>query len=271
MIRKIIKDFIPPILFKIKRRFNKETKWNGNYRTWKDASDIASGYDDDIIVNKVEKTMNKVLANDNLFERDGVILQKKEYSFPLLSGLMWIAASNQGNLNLIDFGGSLASMYYQYRLFLQNLNTVNWSVVEQAIFVETAKKMNFESNINFYSTIEDCLKHQKSESILLGSVLPYIEKPYDLLEYIVHKSFKYIVIDRTWILLAGGDQLTIQKNPTPDYSSYPCWFFNSEHFESVFTKDYDLVVKYTNSSRLMQIDGKSRAIGSGYIFRRKQD
>jgi putative methyltransferase (TIGR04325 family) len=267
-IRSIIKNLLPPIILNAKRRFHENNIWRGNHKSWEDAIANASGYDDAAVINKVVNSMDKVLADSTLFERDGEMLTEPQYSFEFLAWLMWIASNNKGDLNLIDFGGGLASTYYQYKLFLQHLPELKWNVVEKEAFVKIAKKMNFDSNIEFYLSIEDSLKFNKSNTILLGSVLPYIENPYQLISYIIKKDFEYIIIDRTWMLIEGEDQLTIQENKSGN-TNYPCWFFNSKKFENIFKEKYSLVFKYNNnSSSLIKIDGKSRAVSSGFILKK---
>ena len=70
------------------------------------------------ILDKVLAATLKVKQGQAVFERDSVLFDEIEYSWPLLAGLMWAAASNGGKLNVLDFGGALGSSYYQNRKFL---------------------------------------------------------------------------------------------------------------------------------------------------------
>ena len=75
------------------------------------------------------------------------------------------------------------------------------------------------------------LSRGKSNIILLSSVLPYIEKPFDLLEDINKLDIEYILIDRTYFYEDQDDRLTIQKvSPTIYDASYPCWIFSQDKF-----------------------------------------
>jgi putative methyltransferase (TIGR04325 family) len=55
----------------------------------------------------------KVKSGEAVYQRDSFIFDKIQYSWPLLSGLLWIASLNNSSLNVLDFGGSLGASYYQ--------------------------------------------------------------------------------------------------------------------------------------------------------------
>lgn len=81
--------------------------WYGNFSSWNEAVIRSTGYDSQIILEKVKNSLLMVRNGLSPYERDSVIFSEVQYSFPLLSGLMWIAAQNSGRLNVLDFGGSL--------------------------------------------------------------------------------------------------------------------------------------------------------------------
>ena len=51
----------------------------------------------------------KVKNGETVYERDSVIFDQIEYSWPVLTGLMCAAAQNSGCLKVLDFGCSLGS------------------------------------------------------------------------------------------------------------------------------------------------------------------
>ena len=75
--------------------------------------------------------------------------------FLLLSGLLWIAVRNNGKLNVLDFGGSLGSSYFQNKFFLDNLTDVNWCIVEQPEFVRTGNEYFDDQKTSFFNSIEE--------------------------------------------------------------------------------------------------------------------
>jgi putative methyltransferase (TIGR04325 family) len=240
--KKIIKDFVPPVF--IRSVSGLIYGWHGNYPSWKEAAENSAGYDSEIILEKVKSSLIKVKEGNAAYERDSVLFTEVQYSYPLLSGLMWIAARNYGKLNVLDFGGSLGSTYFQNKFFLDSLSEVNWCIVEQPRFVKCGKEFVAGSELHFFNTIEECLNSFKINAVLLSSVLQYIEKPFELTDRIISYGIDYLIIDRT-PFIKGTDRITVQKvHPAIYRGSYPCWFFNKEKFIAGITSNYKLVVEF---------------------------
>jgi putative methyltransferase (TIGR04325 family) len=162
---------------------------------------------------------------------------------PLLAFLMYIAASSGNALNLIDFGGSLGSSFFQNRRFFKNLSRLNWCVVEQPHFVEIGNKEIAGNGLVFAYDIKSASELTECNAVLLSSVLPYVEKPYDILQELISHKFKYIIIDRTPFIFSGQpDRLTIEHVPPEIYeAAYPAWFLNYDKFISFFEGKYRIV------------------------------
>lgn len=270
MLKQIFRDFIPPIFFRIYQRSVKKSGFFGNYQSWEEAKKLSSGYDSDVILNKVKDAILKVKSGETVYERDSVQFDKIHYSWPLLVGLLWIASQNRNKLNLIDFGGSLGSSYYQNKKFLLHLDELRWNIVEQKKFVECGKRYFEGKHLKFYFRLDDCLKVQHADTILLSSVIQYLEKPYELLKEIIENKFKYILFDRTPFLDNGKDRITIQKVPAEIYrASYPSWFFNLSKFLRFFSEEYELVAEFDALAGTIYIEGGCAAYDKGFIFKRR--
>jgi len=118
-IGQIIREITPPIIFRIYK--NKAAKYGfwGNYPDWEAAKKASAGYDSEIILKKVTDALLKVKDGEASGERDSVLFDKVQYSWPLLAGLLWIASRNNNRLTLLDFGGSLGTSYFQNKLFFK--------------------------------------------------------------------------------------------------------------------------------------------------------
>lgn len=246
-IKGIVMDFIPPLFSKIYLGTKAKYGFSGNYSSWEEAKRASTGYDSDSILKKVKDALLKVKNGEAVYERDSVLFDKIEYSWPLLSGLLWIAANEDGKLRLIDFGGSLGSSYFQNRLFLKTLKEVEWNIVEQKHFVECGKKHFEDDKLRFYESIEECLAKQRQppNAILLSGVIQYTEKPYELIDYIINKKFKYLIFDRTTFNKCNNDKLVVQRiNPVIFKASYPCWFLNKNRFVQMFNDKYVLISEF---------------------------
>ena len=262
-IKQTLKKILPdPVSRKITGLFY---GWHGDYPGWEEAKKRCSGYDSGTILEKVSASAAKVRDGQAAFERDSVLFDETQYSYPVLSGLMWVAARNDGRLNIIDFGGSLGSSYYQNKKFLDTLQEVNWCVVEQPDFVSTGINSFATERLHFFNRIEDCLCKFPINAVLLSSVLPYIEKPYEILQTINEAGIKNIIIDRTFFI-QGDDRLTIQKvHPLIYKADYPCWFFNKSKFLDFFSSNYDLILEFDAMDKT-NLHSESK----GFIFTRKQ-
>ena len=259
------KDFIPPLFVKIlKKIFIKEKLqygWFGNYSTWEQAKSNCTGYESDIILEKCKNAFLKVKNGEAVYERDSVLFDKVEYSYPLLAGLMWVAAQYSGKLNVIDFGGSLGSTYFQNKLFLKDLNDVKWNIVEQEKFVDAGKELISNEELSFFYSIKECYdyyKNEKPNSIILSGVIQYMEDPLLFLKEIISIGFNFIIIDRTLFNKEKGNILTIQKVPAEIFdASYPCWFLDKDNFMDLFKDKYELINKFEGFCE-----------GKGFIFKK---
>jgi putative methyltransferase (TIGR04325 family) len=240
--------------------------WTGNYSTWDKALKKSSGYNSQLILDKVSLSAGKVHSGEAAYERDSVIFNEINYSFPVLSALLWVAVQNNGRLNVLDFGGSLGSSYFQNKKFLDSVNKVNWCIVEQPAFVEEGNKKFSGERLHFFNRNDDCFDSYEIDVVLLSSVLQYLEEPYKVLNDFISKGIKYIIVDRT-PFIKGKDRITIQKvHPAIYKASYPCWFFNEAGFLSCFNRKYDLITEF----RALD-EANIRSEFKGFIFRIKTE
>jgi len=242
--------------------------WYGDFATWEEAKKKSGGYEVESILIKTKESLLKVKNGEAVYERDSVIFDKIEYSWELLASLMWAAAQNGGSLNLIDFGGSLGSAYYQNKTFLDKLNSVSWNIVEQQNYVKVGIESFQNDNLQFYYSISDCCSElgNKIDVILFSGVLQYLENPFEILKEAFSCGIKYIIVDRTGFTLNNKQRITVQKVPNRIYeASYPCRFFSEKDFLAYFEdNNYDLVADFDALDKV-NIPSKYK----GFIFLRK--
>ena len=270
--RKMLEDFAtaiaPPVVLNILRRMSERLMFTGDYASWDEARRATGGYDTDIILNKVRDALLKVKNGEAVYERDSVLFDEVHYSWPLLTALLWVASRGGNRLNLIDFGGSLGSTYYQNLQFLNHLEGMQWSIIEQEGFVACGRSLFEDDRLKFYHNLNECIDERYPDAILLSSVIQYLEKPYDLLADIFSRGFKYILFDRTAFLERGNDRITVQKVPPEIYlASYPAWFFNREKFLDFFAGKYELMAEF-DSFESFRLEDQT-AQDKGFIFVKK--
>jgi putative methyltransferase (TIGR04325 family) len=218
--------------------------WHGNYLTWDEAQKECTGYNSLKIIEKVRSSALKVKTGTVAYERDSFIFDSVQYAYPVLSALMWVAAIKKGKLNVLDFGGSLGSSYFQNKQFLDTLTEINWCVVEQPGFVDAGLKDFATDRLHFFYGISECIKTYNIDVILLSSVLQYLEKPYGFLKELLSLNIGFIIIDRT-PFIKGRDRITVQKvNPEIYPASYPCWFFNKDSFVKFIGEQYTVITEF---------------------------
>lgn len=235
----------------------------GDYSSWEDAQLDSSGYNSEIIFKKVKKSLLKVKNGEAAYERDSVIFDKIQYSWPLLSSLLWIASQNNNKLSIADFGGSLGSSYYQNISFLNHLTELKWNIIEQDKFYEIGKELFENESLKFYNTLEECYKKNNINTILLSSSLQYLEIPYELINTIMELEIDYVIIDRLDATNEDRDILKVQKVPPEIYeASIPVWFMSSKKLIRTLQSKYCLITDFDS------MDAGSH-IEKGFIFKRK--
>ena len=188
MNRKILSSYYqeltPPLIRKqIDKIFRGHPSWyfKGEYQNWDEARAASSGYDDQVILNKVLTAILKVKSGEVACERDSVTFDTVQYSWPLLANLMWVAAKNNGALSVLDFGGALGSTYYQNKKYLDTIPILHWNIVEQKNYVEAGKDKIASKSLRFYETINQCAAENKINVAIFSGVLDFLEDPYLIL------------------------------------------------------------------------------------------
>ncbi|HEX4071019.1 MAG TPA: methyltransferase, TIGR04325 family, partial [Planctomycetaceae bacterium] len=252
-------DWVPP---HVRRLLNRSAgggavRYSGDFRTWEEARRHSLGYDTPAILERVAQSMLKVQRGEAVYERDSVLFDHVEHSFPLLTGLLRAALANSGRLNVVDIGGSLGSTYYQCRNVLEAPASVRWCVVEQPLFASCGRE-NFQSDeLRFFENLENCLATERPDIAILSSVLPYVERPHALLETVA-RSVPRVIIDRTPLWSDLPDRLTVESVPDSIYgfaTSYPAWILNRDGVLNHFVPRFRLVLEFDALAGTIAVDG----------------
>lgn len=267
--KSFIKAILPPILVSLYRKPKKIYGFFGDYTSWEEALADSTGYDSDVIFNKVKDALLQVRDGKAIYERDSVLFDHIEYSFPVLAALLKVALKNDGKLSVLDFGGSLGSSYYQCKDFLADLNSLCWNIVEQYKFVECGKKYFENDQLKFYSTIGECLSNGIIDVVLISGVIQYLKEPYELIQKLLNYEPPYIIFDITAMFSdETPDRLTVQKvTPLIYDASYPAWILNRGKILNLLGQKYDVVFEfdsfYAPDLRCLNADMK------GFFLRKK--
>lgn len=266
----MLKENIYPFYRKLTRK-TPEYGWSGNYATWQQAKKQCTGYDNHQILEKVKKSVLKVKNGEAVYERDSVLFDKIQYQPELLQAIKQIAIENNNDLNIIDYGGSLGSSYFQYKALLNGTNISSWNVIEQAHFVSCGNEFIADAVLHFYNKIDEAIAAHHSRVLLMSSVLQYLEYPYQFINEILSKNFQYILIDRTAFIIDDKERITIQQVPPAIYpASYPAWFFNETKFLNAFKVKHELLHSFESLIDPKEKIDNKLTYRKGFIFKLKQ-
>ena len=265
-------DWIPPHLRRVLRGIspNGAVSYSGSFATWDDARRHSDGYDVPAIVERVKHAQLKVVRGEAAYERDSVLFDKIEHSYPLLVGLLQAALKNGGVLNVADIGGALGSTYFQCRGLLAGTASLRWNVVEQPAFVDCGIQHFQSEQLRFFRDLQSCLAVEPVGVAVLSGVLPYLEDPHAMLREVAEARFAQVILDRT-PLWKADDRLTVQSVPASIYGfpvSYPAWILNREHVLGHFLPKYHLVDEFGALAGTIHVDGLT-ARDTGLIFERR--
>lgn len=262
--------FVPPAILQwLRRATGRATVFSGPLPSWDRASADASGYGTPQVLERVAEAARAVRDGRAAYERDGVLMDRVEYSFPVLATLLLAAARNDRRLAVLDIGGSLGGTYRECRPCLREaVDHLDWRVVEQAAFVECGNREMANGELRFFATVDDAAREARPSVVLLSSVLQYLPDPWAMAASVVACRPDYIAIDRTIVNDGETDRVYVQHVPASIYrASYPVWSLSRRNLEACFAPAYDRVSAHPSLEfpALSTIDSTFE----GFIYRRK--
>ncbi len=241
-----LRPWIPPALLSVLRRpAMPGISFRGDYQTWGSALSAADGYDKVRILEKVKDATAKVERGDAAYERDSVLFDSVEISWPVLSGLLWAAARDGGHLSVLDFGGSLGTTYRQNKQFLNHLVGVRWGVVEQSHYVACGRENFSGETLRFFETIRSCVDELRPNVAVFGAALQYVAEPFSILTELDDSPATVMIVDRTPFSNLAEDRITVQHVAPSIYdASYPSWVFSEEGFRNRIRSRWNIAASF---------------------------
>lgn len=248
----------------------KDIGLSGAYSSWDQACAKALSYDSDHILERVLLASRQVRDGHAAYERDSVLFDRVEYSFPLLATLLRAALEGRHALSVVDFGGALGSSYRECRAFLgDRVRPLRWAVVEQPAFVEAGRKEMQNHELGFFSSIVDAAQGQPVDVVLFSAVLQYLANPRQVIDEALLVNPRYLVLDRTIVSERSEDLAHVQSVPDSIYpATYPVWSLSRQRLLQHIQPRFELISEHQSLAfpALLTIDAEFK----GYIFQNKQ-
>jgi putative methyltransferase (TIGR04325 family) len=142
---------------------------------------------------------------------------------------------------------------------------VKWNVIEQPHFVKCGKEYFQDEQLKYYYDIKSCLKENDVNLVILSGVLPFLEDPYLLLKEISSLNVPFVIIDKTHLIDADKDRITVQHVPASIYkASYPAWFFSRARFYEFIEMNYEIIADFDR-----EIRSNVKSVFRGFLLSKK--
>ena len=265
-LKSVIRRVVPKRLRDLMNQWmGNSTTYSGPYPDWAAALAMSTGYDDAAILRKVAAANRVVLLGDAAFERDSIIFPVALEPINLIRVLNRCPQWPDG-LRVLDFGGSLGSLYHQAKPFLGGVKINQWLVCEQPHYVAAGRKEFAHGPLLFVETPEEAREFGRIDLIVASGVLPYLPEPTRILRKLAALSAGMIFIDRTPMKMDSNlSSCVVQHVARTIYpASYPVWLLPSSEYEQALS-GYHIDSFWEASDPPIDI-GEIHAIPMGALF-----
>lgn len=245
-----------PLQERIAQGLGRATRFRGRYASWCEARAASTGYDAAEILTRADAATREVVAGRALYEQDTVLFHHRSPPFQILYGLTYAAFRHGPRLRVIDFGGALGSLYFRCRPYLRDIESINWTVIEQPHIVEHGQKHFSSGELQFRASLADCRGDPAASVVLLSGVLQYLENPNQLLATVVTSKYGMVIIDRTPFSGTGRTELTVEIVPRQIYrASYPSWIFARSSILAPLLERYQILAEFNGADGCIRSGG----------------
>ena len=255
--------------------FLKKSDYHHEYINWQSACNDSLGYDNDKTIKKHFKSVKNLISGNTLFTRDGIDFHSYQFNYYVSTYLLKSAIENNLKLNVLDFGGSFGTAFFNYNLFIKDLKSVSWNIVEQPKKVELGNSFfsntKFKNNLKFFTSIEHSNSFNKSNIFISCAVIQYVPKPYDIIRQILNSGIKYLIFERVSFIESKGEIISVQNNISSDGVLFPCWFLNEDKFLNSFSSKYYLTdSSISKITKPQSFKKKHKLIWKDFVFKLKK-
>ena len=201
----LLKQFIPPILFKLFKSAKLISKRYQNYEQ-------AMTYCVDEAYNNSD--LVKIVIEKNVIFKNELSQTKVLFDLDTLRTIIALGISNNnGVMNVIDFGGGGGYHYtVASKIFDEVFTKLNWHIIETTEMVKQAQCITNES-LKFYDDPSEAAKDfDIIDLVFTSSALQYCRDPLLALKKLTKLNAKYLFITRTPFTDSADNLVTIQTS-----------------------------------------------------------
>ena len=278
--KRIIKEFIPPIFLKFLRTENKKAikKSHQIFPTYQEALKLCTtnAYEEEELIRVIFKKTKRF--SENL--KSEIIPVWETTAYSLLSIINPVIESKAKQINVIDFGGACGAHYFHLRSLLDKVLKLNWVVIETPTMVKYAKELETDE-LSFFDNFTDAIKKLGNVDLLHTSgTIQYVDNPQKYLAEILNCNAKWLLFNRLGLNKLDRDVITIHSSKlswngigelpsgyTDRWVKYPFTFLSESKFLKVLEQEYSLIAKFNDQSGMYAVDGEE-IIGYGLLCKK---
>lgn len=193
------------------------------YATWGEAKAHAVGYDAPEILAAIRDAALAVKRGEAAYERGAVAYVLPQYRWPLLSCLLHAQTrkAERDTFHVLDFGGSLGSVYFQHDSFLDGIPKLLWSVVDRPHVVACGNAEFADGRLAFFDTIGEAVTRAPLDLAIFSGSLEYVDLPYEVLAEVANAGCTHLILDMLHLTDSATDEFRVQKARPPGPPRYP--------------------------------------------------
>jgi putative methyltransferase (TIGR04325 family) len=255
----------PPLLWELARRLKsgqpkpeaaRPTVFTGPLASWADALRQSDGWDAPAITRKTLEVSRQVRDGTIAFQQDTIAHESVRYSATVLAFLLLATSGRTGRCEIIDFGGSLGTHYYQNRKILAQItgSTVGWNIVERPDIAALGREHFREPGLTFFASLAEAKAALSAPpaAFLFSGSLQCLEEPFRALDDAVALGARVLAFDRLLVSPGERHEIYLQRpNPQRYYrATYPAWCFAKGPFiAAVEARGFTRVDQFTDAPR----------------------
>lgn len=276
--KQLIKEFIPPVFFRLTKKKTPPPEKKIIYNAYADALSqcTTDAYEEnelvEIIVKKTQRFAKEIATGGvNIWETA---------AYSMLGIINPIIENHPGPVNVLDFGGAAGAHYFITRQLINKNVQLNWVVVETPGMVKQATQLA-TPELSFVDNFEEAVYRLGKIHLLHSSgTLQCVDNPLYFLNQIVNCNATWLLLNRLGLNKKDNDVITIHSSmlswngigPLPEgytdrWVKYPFTFLAENKFLETLQNNYSIAATFNDRSGMYPVEGEA-IIGYGILCKK---